>query len=267
MPGRLQGKVAAITGASSGIGRAIAILYSREGANVVCSDIQEHPRNVHPEEGTTIGAIHKLGGKAIFVKCDTSKAEEVENLVRRTVEEYGRLDIMVNNAGIGETPETTRAIWDADEPGFDRMIAINLKGVFLGMKYASRQMKSQNPHPSGDKGWIVTLASVLGLNAQAQTNAYVASKHGVVGLTKAAAWDCAPERIHVNAICPGFTQTSMTHDFLGQEAVGPFMKAMHPFRGFGTPEDIARAALFFASDDAGWVTAVALPVDGGYSSR
>ncbi|KAF2639626.1 putative short chain type dehydrogenase [Massarina eburnea CBS 473.64] len=265
MPGRLQDKVATVTGASSGIGRAIALLYAREGAKIVCSDLQEHPRNIKPEEGTTVEDIEKAGGTAIFVKCDTSKVEEVQNLIAKTVEKFGRLDIMVNNAGIGDAAHSN-PIWDADEAHFDLTIAINLTGVFYGTKYASRQMKSQDPHPSGDRGWIINLGSVLGLNGQPDSSGYVASKHGVLGLTKCAAWDCAQYRIHVNAVCPGYTSTSMTHEILQHEGGGALEK-MHPFRGFGSPEDIAKGALFLASEDASWVTAVALPVDGGYNSR
>jgi NAD(P)-dependent dehydrogenase (short-subunit alcohol dehydrogenase family) len=265
MAGRLQGKIAVITGSSSGIGRAIALAYAREGATIVCSDIQENAINVRPEASdlTTTQELDKLGAKSIYVKCDTRISEEVEGLIKKAVEEFGRVDIMVNNAGIGGS--TPQPIWEFSEEYFDKTISINLRGVFLGIKYAAKQMVTQDPHPSGDRGWIINLASVLGLNGISNATAYVASKHGVIGLTKTAAWDCAPQRIHVNALCPGFTQTSMIQPLLDSGA-GARLQAMHPFRGLGTAEDIARAAVFMGSEDASWVTGVGLPVDGGYNA-
>ncbi|KAF2265908.1 short-chain dehydrogenase/reductase-like protein [Lojkania enalia] len=266
MPGRLHSKTAIITGSSSGIGRATALAYAREGAQIVCSDVREQPLNDRPEgTSTTVQEIEKLGGKAMFVKCDTSKAAEVEDLVRRAVEWAGRVDVMVNNAGIALEATDPRPVWDYPESYFDATLAVNLKGVFLGTKYAALQMKGQAPLPSGDRGWIINISSILGLNGTPGNSGYVASKHGVLGLTKTAAWDCAECRVHVNAICPGYTATSMTSPFWDKADVREKLERMHPFRGLGEAEDIARAAVFLASEDAGWVTGVALPVDGGYS--
>ncbi|KAF2736714.1 short-chain dehydrogenase/reductase-like protein [Polyplosphaeria fusca] len=265
MTGRLQNKVAIITGASSGIGRQTAFAYAREGAIVVCSDLRKEPRGVRPEgsELTTTQELEKLGAKHMFIQCDHTISQQVENLVKKTVAEYGRLDIMVNNAGMGNKPVP---VWDVDEEYWDLTNAVNLKGVFLGVKYAARQMKDQQPHESGDRGWIINLASVLGLNGTLLVSPYVASKHGVIGLTKSAAWDCAPHRIHVNAICPGYTATSMTNELFESEEHTARLNRMHPF-GLGKPEDLAKAAVFLASEDAQWVTGVGLPVDGGYNAQ
>ncbi|KAF2684166.1 short-chain dehydrogenase/reductase-like protein [Lentithecium fluviatile CBS 122367] len=262
---RLASKTAIITGASSGIGRATALAFAREGANVVISDVRDTPLNKTPTDThstTTVQEVEKLGAKAIFVKCDVTVAEEVEALVNRAVQEFGRLDIMMNNAGIGDI---NVPIWDYPIANFDLMQSINLRGVFLGTKFAARQMKDQAPDANGDRGFIINVGSILGLNGTPELCAYVASKHGVVGLTKTAARDCAPHRIHVNTLCPGYTATSMTSPLFSDPKQKEKLEAMHPFRGLGTPEDLARAAVFLASEDAAWITGVALPVDGGYS--
>ncbi|KAF2472935.1 putative short chain type dehydrogenase [Lindgomyces ingoldianus] len=265
---RLQSKTAIITGSSSGLGRAIALLFARHGANIVCSDLREQPRGEMPEASslTTMEELSKMGARAIFITCDTSNANEVQELVGRTVREFGRLDIIVNNAGIALEPQNPSPVWDYPEDWFDKTLAVNLKGVFLGCKYASKQMMGQDPGPNGDRGWIINLASVLGLGGTPKSAGYTSSKHGVMGLTKSAAWDCAPHRIHVNAICPGYTASSMTKTIFDQPDVKSQIEAMHPFRGLGEPEDIARAALFLASEDSSWITGIGLPVDGGYGS-
>ncbi|KAF2109836.1 short-chain dehydrogenase/reductase-like protein [Lophiotrema nucula] len=262
--GRLANKVAIITGSASGIGRATALAYAREGARIVCSDIREEPRELRKESSdlTTMQELESIKADFIFQKADTTKSEDVEALVKKAVEKYGRLDIMVNNAGVAFDDYP---VWDFPEEFYDTTLAVNTKGVFLGTKYASKQMISQDPHPSGDRGWIINLSSVLGLNGTPGTVAYSASKHGVMGLTKAAAWDCAKFRIHVNAICPGYTATSMTSGIWDREERRAQLEKMHPFRGLGEAEDLARAAVFLASEDARWVTGVGLPVDGGYS--
>ncbi|KAH8723675.1 short-chain dehydrogenase/reductase-like protein [Phaeosphaeriaceae sp. PMI808] len=274
MPGRLTSKVAVITGASSGIGRAIALAFASEGAKVVCSDIREDFRPEYRTDdlsGTTVQEVEKFGVEAIYQKCDTSSSADVENLIKKAVEKFGRVDIMVNNAGIAvEVGEHgSRPVWEFEEEAFDRTMAINVKGVFLGMKFATRQMKEQEPHANGDRGWIINLSSVLGLGASPGISAYVTSKHAVMGLTKSTALDCAPLRIHVNALCPGYTQTSFIHQILTDptyQAVKTGVEEKHPFKGLGTPQDIARAAVFLASEDASWVTGIGLPVDGGYST-
>jgi NAD(P)-dependent dehydrogenase (short-subunit alcohol dehydrogenase family) len=276
MTGRLANKIAIITGSSSGIGRATALLFASEGATIICSDLRERARvagspSNEPDSSssTTVSAIESLGGKAVFVKCDTTSSSDIENLVNSTVEKYGRLDIMVNNAGItieAGTSHGPRPIWEYEESAFDKTIEVNVRGVWLGTKFASRAMKDQSPHPNGDRGWIINLASVFGLGGGAHSSGYITSKHAVMGLTKAAAWDCAPLRIHVNALCPGYTQTAFTAPIWENAELKAKIEGMHPFRGLGVPEDIARAALFLASEEASWVTGIGLPVDGGYSS-
>ncbi|CAN9192296.1 unnamed protein product [Alternaria alternata] len=273
MPGRLQNKIAVITGASSGIGRATALAFASEGASLVCSDLHETARQEYATDTsplTTVQAVQKLGAKAIFVKCNTTSSTEVEALIQATVKEYGRIDIMVNNAGIAmEAGEHgSRPIWDYDGNAFDKTVDVNVKGVFWGTKYASKQMVGQEPGAGGDRGWIINLSSVYGMRGSIGISGYVTSKHAVLGLTKAAAQDCAPYRVHVNALCPGFTATAFISGLLTPEAAEQkkIVEQRHPFGGLGTPQDIAKAAVFLASDDAAWVTGIGLPVDGGFSS-
>jgi len=168
MPGRLESKVAIITGASSGIGRATSLTFAREGAAIVCGDLRETSRK-ETEDEPTHQLIQKNGGKAIFVKCDTSKAEEVEALFQKAVQEYGRVDILVNNAGIAVESTNARPIWELDEETWDSTMAVNAKGVMLGCKYAAIQMMKQAPHPSGDRGWIINLGSLLSLVGSPKT--------------------------------------------------------------------------------------------------
>lgn len=274
MPGRLADKIAVITGSSSGIGRAIALAYASEGAHIVCSDLQEGPSPAYASDPThqtsTVSEVQKLGSKALFQKCDTTSPSEVESLIATAVKEFGRLDIMVNNAGIsveGGRQHGPKPVWEFDEAAFDKSINVNVKGVFLGTKYATRQMVRQEPGPSGDRGWIVNLASVYGLRGSPNMSAYITSKHAVVGLTKSTALDCAPHRIHVNALCPGYTTTAFISALFQPEASEQraAVEMRHPFKGLGNAQDIARAAVFLATEDAAWVTGVAMPVDGGYT--
>jgi NAD(P)-dependent dehydrogenase (short-subunit alcohol dehydrogenase family) len=254
MPGRLENKIAVVTGASSGIGRAISLAFASHGATVICSDLREAARIPGPSgdadssQPSTVSAITSSGGTAIFVKCDTTSAADA-GIAIETGTDHG-----------------PRPVWDYDESAFEKTLGVNVKGVFLGIKHASTVMKDQQPHPSGDRGWIINLASVFGLGGGPNSSGYITSKHAVMGLTKASAWDCAPHRIHVNALCPGYTQTAFTAPIWENEEATKAIEGMHPFRGLGTPEDIARAAVFLASEEASWITGVGLPVDGGYSS-
>ncbi len=287
MPGRLQGKTAIVTGSSSGLGRAIATAYAREGANVCCVDLYPAPRNaINPKTGkadnfnnrvtglTTHDSLQQMGARAIFVKADLTSATDVEAAVAACVQEFGRLDVMANNAGISVESTHVRPlkIHETSEEDYDKTMAINAKGIFLGCKYATKQMLSQEPlkHADGNeksRGWIINTASVQGLVPYYGTPSYCASKGAAVMLTKQVALDYAPARIHCNALCPGFLKTSMTQNLQSQPESLATINAAHPFGGMGNPEDVARAAVFLASDDVSWMTGVPLPIDGGYLLR
>ncbi|OQN98100.1 hypothetical protein B0A48_15932 [Cryoendolithus antarcticus] len=248
MPGRLQGKIAIVTGASSGIGRAIALAYSAEGAKVVCADLRPESRNdASPSEllATTHDTITSSGGSAIFVQADLGEAEDVARVVARAPKPVGEV-----------SPED----WDKTQH-------INSKGVFLGIKYASAQMLKQDPLPSDDRGWIINTASILGLVGATWGAAYCASKGLVVNLTRAAPLECAPHRIHMNAIAPGYTESKMMEAIAENPEREKELEKAHPFRGLGRPEDLAKVCVFLASEDAQWVTGVTIPVDGDYTAR
>lgn len=177
-------------------------------------------------------------------------------------------DSMVNNAGIGlEVRSSFLRVHETPDSTFDATMSVNSRGVFLGCKYAAKQMITQDPYPSGDRGWIINLGSVAGLVGLAGAVSYSASKGSVVQMTRTVALDLAPWRIHCNVLCPGFTNTAMIKPLVDDEATHARLGAMHPFKGLGEPEDIAKAAVFLAGDDASWVTGVALPVDGGYIAQ
>ncbi len=249
MAALLQGKVALVTGGSSGIGRASALIFAREGAKVVVADM-------NTEGGEeTVRQIRAAGGEALFVPADVSKAAEVEALVRRTVEAYGRLDCAHNNAGIEGKMATT--VEDTEE-NWERVLKINLMGVWLCMKYEIPQMLQQGG------GAIVNTASDAGLLGVPRMGAYVASKHGVVGLTKSAALEYAKAGIRINAVCPGVIETPMLERVSGQRpGLVERMVAGEPIGRAGKPEEIAEAAVWLCSDAASFVTGVAMPVDGG----
>ena len=171
MSGRLQNKIAIITGSSSGIGRAIALAFASEGATIVCSDLREEARPELATDASTLTTtqeLAKLGANAIFVKCDTASSSEIQALIQQAVEAFGRVDIMVNNAGVSIEAEGhgEKPIWEYDDAVFETTMQVNIKGVFLGTKYASKQMIAQDAGPSGDKGWIINLSSIFGLVGQ-----------------------------------------------------------------------------------------------------
>ncbi|KAL4877984.1 hypothetical protein BJY04DRAFT_209555 [Aspergillus karnatakaensis] len=266
---RLKDEVAIVTGASSGLGRAICLRYAREGAKLVCADFSEKARSEIPEETevSTHDLIVKEGGEAIFVHTDVGNAQEMEYLVVAAVNKFGRVDIMVNNAGISIEARSPAVCHLTDEETWDTTMRVNVKSVFLGCKYATAQMLKQEPHPSGDRGWIINMSSVKGIVAGLYSPSYCASKGAVCNLTRQVALDYAPFRIHCNALCPGYTETAILKETTTHMASVDDLQRRHPFKGLGKPDDIARMAVVLASEDANWVTGVLLPVDGGYTAR
>jgi NAD(P)-dependent dehydrogenase (short-subunit alcohol dehydrogenase family) len=244
-------KVALVTGGTSGIGRATAIAFAEKGAKVVVVDWIEN------EE--TLNLIKASGGEAIFVKCDVSKATDVKAMVEKTIAAFGRLDYAFNNAGIeGATAKTS----DCTEENFDKTIGVNLKGIWLCMKYEIPEILKQG------KGVIVNCSSVAGLVGFGGLPAYVASKHGVIGLTKTAALEYAKLGIRVNAVCPGVIKTPMMDRLTGskKEAEDQFT-GLEPVGRMGQPEEIANAVVWLCSDEASFVTGIAMAVDGGFVAQ
>ncbi|KAJ5919695.1 NAD(P)-binding protein [Penicillium verhagenii] len=233
---------------------------------------RSHPsaRQGIAEEGEieTHALIQKEGGHAIFVKTDVGEASEMEALVQAATKEFGRVDILVNNAGVALEPRRPLApCHDTDEEVWDITMKVNAKSCFLGSKYVIRQMLAQEPHSSGDRGWIINMASVMGIVASHASASYCASKGAVLSLTRQVALDYAAAKIHVNAICPGYVQTAIYSDVRAMGATEEDMQMKHPFNGPGKPDDIAKMAVVLASDDASWVTGASWPVDGGYTAR
>jgi NAD(P)-dependent dehydrogenase (short-subunit alcohol dehydrogenase family) len=242
--GQLEGKVALVTGAASGIGRASALALAQAGASVVVADVDAEGG----EE--SVALVERAGGTALFCRTDVSQADDVEGLVAMAAERFGRLDIAHNNAGILGKPALTA---EYPEEEFDRLLAINLKGVWLCMRYEIPKMLEQGG------GAIVNTASSAGLVAMPALPAYVASKHGVAGLTKAAALDYAKSGIRVNAVCPGFIDTPLVQR-AGATQAGADKYV--PTGRIGRPEEVAEAVLWLCSDAASYVTGALLSVDG-----
>lgn len=249
MPGDLQNKVAIITGGTSGIGRETAILFAKSGAKVVVAGRRE------AEGKETVDLVKAAGGEALFVKTDVAKAAEVEALVRKTVEKFGRVDIAFNNAGI---EGNWMPIADQPEEDWDKVIDINVKGVWLCLKYQIRQMMKQ-----GTGGALVNMASVAGLMGFAGSGTYCASKHAVIGLTRTAALECAKQQIRINAVCPAVIETPMADRLFGDPDVHKQITAMHPLGRTGSPMEVAEAVLWMCSDKASFMTGHYLVLDGG----
>jgi len=244
----LSNKVAIVTGAGSGIGRQVAYAYAREGAHVVVSDINE--KGGHE----SVDTIVKQGGDALFIKADVSDPSDNERLVQNTIERYGALHIACNNAGIGGSPALTG---EYPLDGWNTVIGTNLSGVFYGMRYQLPAMlKSGN-------GAIVNVSSILGQVAFATASAYVAAKHGVVGLSKNAAVEYADKNIRVNAVGPAFIKTPLLDKHL-DEATLTYLATKHPMNRLGEPEEVAELILWLSSDKASFVTGSYYAIDGGY---
>lgn len=250
----MKGKVALVTGGSSGIGLASAIAFANKGAAVVIADIDESAGQ------EAVETIKAQGGEAIFVKTDVSNSEQIRALVEKTVAQFGGLDYAVNNAGIGGESVPTAEI---SEDGWDRVIGINLTGVWLGMKYQIPEMLNRGG------GAIVNVASILGKVGFLNAAAYVAAKHGVVGLTKSAAMEYATQGVRINAVCPAFIYTPMLAN--GGMAEGTeiydFIASKHPVQRMGTAEEVANMIVWACSDEASFVTGASLMVDGGYTAQ
>jgi glucose 1-dehydrogenase len=253
--GPLEGKVAIVTGAAMGMGEATARVFAAAGAHVLVSDINSELGQATAER------IERDAGSASFCQTDVSKAADAERMVRTAVERYGRLDCAVNNAAV--TPDT-HPIADLDEDEWDRILSVDLKGVALCLKYEVAQMLEQ-----GGGGAIVNIGSVSSHRPQPNNAAYVAAKHGVIGLTKVASLENAPQGIRVNTVCPGAIDTPMIRGAL--ETVGlteaEFAPVLSLFGRFGRPEEVAQASLWLCSDQSSYITGAILAVDAGYTSR
>ena len=245
----LQGKVALVTGGTSGIGRESAVLFAKSGAKLVVAGRREL------EGKETIDLIRAAGSDGIFVKTDVSQAAEVQALLQKTAEKFGRLDIAFNNAGI---EGSLNPITEQSEEDWDRTIDINLKGTWLCLKYEIQQMLKQ-----GGGGAIVNMASVAGLIGSPGFATYCASKHGVMGLTKSAALETARSGIRINVVCPAVIETAMAERAFADPQIQNYFRSLHPIGRFGTPTEIAEAVVWMCSADASFMTGQSLVLDGG----
>jgi NAD(P)-dependent dehydrogenase (short-subunit alcohol dehydrogenase family) len=249
----LQGKTAIVTGGASGIGEATALLFAEQGCNVVVSDLQENKGN------DLVKKIKAQNGKAIFIKADVSKPEDCETLVNKTVETFGSVDIAFNNAGIGGE---SNAVADMSIEGWDKVIAVNLNSVFYCMKYQLLQMQKQG------SGAIVNNSSILGQVGFANAAAYVAAKHGVIGLTQNAAIEYSAKGIRINAIGPAFINTPLLSDAgMDDNVKQSFLVPLHPIGRLGESKEVAELVIWLSSDKASFVTGSYYAIDGGYLAR
>jgi NAD(P)-dependent dehydrogenase (short-subunit alcohol dehydrogenase family) len=250
----LEGKSALVTGGGSGIGRATCITMAREGARVTVADLPG------PAADETVELVRAAGGEAQAVVADVTKPDEVAAMVAAAVTAYGRLDCAYNNAGVAAVHVGAggKRVGDISQESWDRMLAVNLTGVWLCMKHELAAMERQGG------GVIVNTSSIAGLVGLPGSNAYVAAKHGVIGLTKAAAIDHAATGVRVNAVCPGYIETPMVAEAMARR--GDRILATVPMRRLGLAGDIAEAVVWLCSDRSGFVTGTTLTVDGGYTA-
>lgn len=247
-----EGKVVLITGGTSGIGKACALMFARQGASVAVADVNE------TAGAQTVAEIEALGARALFVKTDISTSTDVQAMVEQTVERLGRLDFAINNAGISPKQLPVDQI---DEDNWDKVIAIDLKGCMLCMKYELRHMIAAGA------GAIVNTASIAGIIPEAGSGAYVAAKAGVIGLTKGAAIENAHRGIRVNAIAPGWVRTAMTQSWDVDQSFNAKLKAAAPMHRGAEPDEVASAALYLCSAGASFITGQTLVIDGGQTIR
>ena len=252
MAGLLDGKSALITGGGGGIGRATALAFAREGARVAIADANAESAQ------QTVEQVNQAGGQAMSLSGDVTDSAQVQAMVNAVIAAYGRIDCAFNNAGIAgfQVDASGKRTHEWADESFDRMIAVNLRGVWLCMKHELPQMLKQGG------GVIVNTGSIAGLSGLPTSSAYVAAKHGVLGLTKTAAVEYAQDRIRVNAVCPGYIETNMTVDTMRRR--GEQILGMVPFRRMGKPEEIAEMVLWLSSDRASYVSGACYNVDGGY---
>ena len=248
----MKGKVALITGGTAGIGHTTALAFAREGAKVAISGRREKEGN------EVVAEIKALGGEAIFIKTDIAKDAEVKAMVEQTVAAFGRLDYAFNNAGV---EQTIMATTKQTEEEFDRVMDTNVKGVWLSQKYEIAAMLN-----SGG-GAIVNNSSVAGLIGMAGVSIYIASKHAVIGLTKATALEYARKGIRVNAVAPAAIETRMFNEFAKTDEMQQQMASLHPLGRIGKPEEIAEAVVFLCSDKASFITGETLAIDGGWTAQ
>jgi len=250
-----SGKVVLVTGAATGIGRAVAVAFAQHGARVAVGDVNEDAAR------ETLEIVDRLGGEALFERTDVSREDDVQHLVDRTLRRFGRLDCAFNNAGIAPKDADRSPLGEVEAAVFDRLLAVNLRGVFLCMKYELREMARAG------RGAIVNTASVAGIVAEPGVAGYVAAKHGVIGLTKSAAIEYARLGVRVNALAPGWVDTPMTVALKTVPELDARLRAVAPIGRPAQPEEMAGSVLFLCSDAASYVTGQIHVADGGATVR